>query len=678
VLDTLEPRRFLAAVMINETVYPSTPEPFTARGNIFHWDTYTSSGGDSGYPIITSNYTSTTQSDGTRANTFLTTYESAGLFGPDSAEISPGSSQFFFLRGEALYTGNRKTGQTTLIKHFGHLLKRDVTQWGREDLPGAIVVLNGIGYFAADDAGATLIDDNYGVPIDEGPPSDAGMEFWRTDGTLKGTYVLKDIQPLVHDPVYDYITYTDSNPGGLTVLNGRVYFTANVRDEGGTQIWSTDGTAGGTVQLTNFTIKSSKNKPLILGTAGDQLIFSSESGSTRRLFALSGVDQKVRFLKQVAVTRAISAGRRLFFAGTDVEHGTEMWSTDGTADGTVLLKDVNPGTGSGVRSDDWAIVDGSLYFHEWDGLGRTVLPHEKLYVSDGTPGGTVPVRGDVFDAENLIARAGKLFYFIGVSVYSYTPAAPAAHLLATVPVPVTSFPNEIFVTDSKILFTTQPDDSGPLRSEIWAIDTNAGAISGTVFDDVNANAARDPGEAVLPGYKVFIDRNGDGVCNYNEISTRANSKGRYRFDGLPAGTYTVRIVGVLGRRASPSDQYRIRLPADTSVTRNFGRTNLPMLFGFVYDDHNANGTIDLGDLGLRAWTVYIDANQNGALDEGETSAVTNANGKFTFATLAAGTHRLRVVPQANYRQTSPLSGYRTVTLAPTGVSGIPTFGQTSS
>ena len=34
------------------------------------------------------------------------------------------------------------------------------------------------------------------------------------------------------------------------------------------------------------------------------------------------------------------------FTATDATHGEELWKTDGTAGGTVLVKDINPGSGS--------------------------------------------------------------------------------------------------------------------------------------------------------------------------------------------------------------------------------------------------------------------------------------------------------------------------------------------
>ncbi|BBH39037.1 hypothetical protein myaer102_15570 [Microcystis viridis NIES-102] len=40
-----------------------------------------------------------------------------------------------------------------------------------------------------------------------------------------------------------------------------------------------------------------------------------------------------------------AVGNTLFFAASDGVNGRELWKSDGTAAGTVLVKDINPGSG---------------------------------------------------------------------------------------------------------------------------------------------------------------------------------------------------------------------------------------------------------------------------------------------------------------------------------------------
>src|SRR4029453_7706767 len=79
-------------------------------------------------------------------------------------------------------------------------------------------------------------------------------------------------------------------------------------------------------------------------------------------------------------------GNTLYFIANDGVGGPELWKTDGTSAGTVLVKDIRPGD-TGSSPAQLTAAGGVLYFTADDGVaGREV------WKSDGTADGTVIVR----------------------------------------------------------------------------------------------------------------------------------------------------------------------------------------------------------------------------------------------------------------------------------------------
>ena len=72
----------------------------------------------------------------------------------------------------------------------------------------------------------------------------------------------------------------------------------------------------------------------------------------------------------------------LLFRATTRQAGAELWRSDGTADGTTLVDDLRPGTGSGAPSQITPMGD-SVYFRANDGVHGA-----ELWRSDGTSAGT--------------------------------------------------------------------------------------------------------------------------------------------------------------------------------------------------------------------------------------------------------------------------------------------------
>ena len=73
----------------------------------------------------------------------------------------------------------------------------------------------------------------------------------------------------------------------------------------------------------------------------------------------------------------------LFFAAFDPKHGEELWKSDGTEAGTVLVKDINPGPASSSPGG-FANIGGTVFFSALD-----PLVGDELWKTDGTPEGTV-------------------------------------------------------------------------------------------------------------------------------------------------------------------------------------------------------------------------------------------------------------------------------------------------
>jgi len=109
-------------------------------------------------------------------------------------------------------------------------------------------------------------------------------------------------------------------------------------------------------------------------------------------------------------------GSTIFFAAFD-SAGTELWKTDGTPAGTVRVKDIWPGPGHGSSPTRLVNFNGRLFFDARDDRG------EEFWTSDGTDAGTYLVRNigedafGVFDGSPLnLAVSGNTLYMSALSI----------------------------------------------------------------------------------------------------------------------------------------------------------------------------------------------------------------------------------------------------------------------
>ncbi|MCA9066123.1 MAG: hypothetical protein KDA96_23810, partial [Planctomycetaceae bacterium] len=115
----------------------------------------------------------------------------------------------------------------------------------------------------------------------------------------------------------------------------------------------------------------------------------------------------------------VNVGGTLFFSATDGNSGRELWKSDGTTAGTVLVKDILPGTGNSSPAE-LTNVNGTLFFRANDGTSGS-----ELWKSDGTTSGTVRIR-DIEPAGSSDPR--QLTNVNGVLMFRAITAAEGAEL----------------------------------------------------------------------------------------------------------------------------------------------------------------------------------------------------------------------------------------------------------
>ena len=193
-----------------------------------------------------------------------------------------------------------------------------------------------------------------------------------------------------------------------------------------------------------------------------------------------------------------------------------------------------------------------------------------------------------------------------------------------------------------------------------------GSISGTKFNDLNGNGARDAGEPGIAGVTIQLKPSSGPM-----VTATTDASGNFSFTGLAAGTYVLSEVVPSGfvQTAPPS-------PGTFSVTLTAGQNATGFLFGNLQQaagtgsisgtkflDIDANGVVNGFDHGFGGIVIVLTDSS------GHTRQTTSAaDGTFSFTNLPAGTYVLSEVIPPGFAQTFPGTPDHpatfTITLAP--------------
>jgi ELWxxDGT repeat protein len=222
-----------------------------------------------------------------------------------------------------------------------------------------------------------------------------GPTTWFSDGTAAGT------RPLVQGLAYNDIP---SQPAGFVELAGRVYITGGAPQG----VWVTQGTPATTKRLAALDT-TSISKPV--AAAGAIFFVASREDTGAELWRTDGTVGGETLVLDIIPgpessqpAQLTEGGRYLYFVADDGTHGQELWRTDGTAAGTVMVKDTAPGA-AGSAPAELTSGMGRLYFAANDGTHGV-----ELWQSDGTPEGTI-LAADIEPGSGSSNPKGLIFTF---------------------------------------------------------------------------------------------------------------------------------------------------------------------------------------------------------------------------------------------------------------------------
>ena len=345
----------------------------------------------------------------------------------------------------------------------------------------------------------------------QGMDSAHGQELWKTDGTVEGTVLVKDI-----------LSGTNSSlPTSLTDVDGTLYFTASggILDAFRVRLWKSDGTATGTSPIAGIPSGSGSSSPTNLTNVNGVLYLTADDGvHGQELWKTDGTPAGTVLVSDIhagsypsSPSELLDANGTLYFVADDGVHGRELWKTDGTPAGTVLVSDIHAGSYASSPSE-LLYANGTLYFVADDGIhGR------ELWMSDGTAAGTVLVMdilpGPTSASPRNLVNANRAIYFIADDGLS-----------GAEPWVLPFGPVVIDVVD------VAPDARNTAVSTVDVVFSTPIDLSTFTFQDLT------------------LTRNGSQVSLTSEVTIGLVSETTYRVSGLSTfttlgGTYVVTVTG---------------------------------------------------------------------------------------------------------------------------------------
>lgn len=346
---------------------------------------------------------------------------------------------------------------------------------------------------------------------------ESDVQLWTSDGTGSGTQLLKIINPDGDAPETTFTKY-----------NGKLYFGAYDGEDYG--IWATDGTSNGTTLVINnvFPVQ-------IIGEITDKPFFEFNGklyfngvgdANGEQLWVTDGTEQGTQLVKVINPTDDASLlgftelNGKLYFFANEEDHGYQLWETDGTTAGTQRVALINP-NGSGFINSLPAKYNNKIYFMGDDGENGI-----QLWVSDGTESGTQLLKIIYTGGSQAIGFKvfnGELYFFASdgtlVQLWKTDGTTTGTNPIIELNI-FTAFGSDVFEElNGKLYFAGIGGDGS---SQLWVTD---GTTDGTqLVKEINPNGNSYPSTFTKLGNNIyFIATKGDN--NYELFKSDGTEEG---------------------------------------------------------------------------------------------------------------------------------------------------------
>ena len=338
----------------------------------------------------------------------------------------------------------------------------------------------------------TALGDSLFFAADDGT---SGLELWTSNGTAAGTVLVADLKS----------GSASSRPSFLTPVDNLVYFTTEVN--GYRELWRSDGTTVGTRSVWKSRLLGRDPQNPSLTRIGKTLLISANDGY-REIWKSNGNTFDTSSVTRFNGTplRLTPIGNTVFFTLDDDVIGDELWKSDGTANGSVLVADINKRTFASSSPRNLTSLGKTLFFTADDGsTGR------ELWTSNGSAETTVRVAdirsGAPSSNPSDLTPVGNTLYFVasdaafGTELWKTDGTSAGTMRVADInPGRFDSKPQNLTAIGKMLFFTA---DDGRSGRELWSTDgTAAGTVR--VADLRSGSIGSDPANLTVVGNSLYF------------------------------------------------------------------------------------------------------------------------------------------------------------------------------